>query len=112
MRYLMRHAAALQSPGHNVQLAEERLDKVEQLLSLRRQREGAALKQGHAQERFQLNDLPADGRLLDAVGHVAHRLADAAVFGHVEEQLQVMHIHCHPAGVPGIGSRTKPKTLN
>jgi hypothetical protein len=40
-----------------------------------------------------LDDLIAHGRLLDAVRHVTHRLADAAVPRHVKKQLQVMNIH-------------------
>jgi hypothetical protein len=40
-----------------------------------------------------LDDLIADSRLLNAVRHVAHRLADAAVPRYVIEQLQVMNVH-------------------
>jgi hypothetical protein len=40
-----------------------------------------------------LDDLIADGRLLDTVRHVTHRLADAAVPRHVIKQLQVMNVH-------------------
>jgi hypothetical protein len=51
------------------------------------------LEQRHPQRFFQLDDLIAHGRLLDAVRHVTHRLADAAVPRHVIKQLQVMNVH-------------------
>jgi hypothetical protein len=55
--------------------------------------ERAPLKKGDAQKLFELSDLAADRRLLDAIRDVADGFADAAVAGHVIEQLQMMNIH-------------------
>ena len=75
------------------ELLKERPDKSEELLAGRRQLEGASLEEGYPQVLFQLNDLTAHGRLLDAIRHVAHALADPAVAGHMIKQFQVMNIH-------------------
>ena len=80
------------------QLPEEGLDELEEFDSSRQQLEGAATEEFHSQVRFELEQLSADGRLLDAVGHVAHRFHDASVPRHVVEQLQMVDIH--PAKQP------------
>jgi hypothetical protein len=54
---------------------------------------GAALEERHAEVFLQLDDLAADRRLLDPIGHVADRLADSAVPGHVIKELQVVGVH-------------------
>ena len=42
---------------------------------------------------FELQDLSADRRLLNPVGHLPHRFADAAVFGDMIEKFEVMNVH-------------------
>ena len=51
------------------------------------------MEEGGAKEFFELDDLAADGGLLNAVGHVAHGFADAAVFGDVIEEFKVVNVH-------------------
>ncbi len=60
------------------------------------------MKQLGAELRFQLQNLPAHRRLLDAVGHVPHRLADAAVAGDVVEKLEMMDVQHGGIGKQGI----------
>ena len=63
-----------------------------------RECEGPALKQGDAEKFLQLNYLAADGGLLNAIGHAAHGLADAPMFGHVVEKFEVMDVHVIDSG--------------
>jgi len=51
------------------------------------------VKQRRAQKFLELRHLGADRRLLDAVGDVVDCRHDAAVFGDVVEQFQMMDIH-------------------
>lgn len=92
------HLAALQLGFHHRELAEKRLDELVKLLARWRQRERAALEQRHAQVFFQPRELAADGGLLDAVGHVAGRLGDAAMPGDVVEEFEMVDVHKHPRG--------------
>src|SRR6185295_4568437 len=85
--------AASNPVRHGRQVLKERGDECEQFLSLRGQRERAALKERHAEGFLQLDDLAAHGRLLDAIGHVANGLADAAVPGNIIKQFEVVNIH-------------------
>src|SRR5439155_1552978 len=89
---LLRPAPA-QFVGQRFQPVKERLDETKEFFAAGGQREWAAIEQGHSQRFFQLNDLRADRRLLNAVRDVAHRLADATMPGNIIEQLQVMDIH-------------------
>jgi hypothetical protein len=77
---------------------EEGLDVVIEDLALARELKGAAVEQSDAQAGFQLQDLRADGGLLNAIGNVACGSADTMVFGHVVEQFQMMNIHRGFAG--------------
>jgi len=66
-----------------IEVGKKGPDKIIKLLTGGRQLEGAALEERGAKVVFQLNDLRADGRLLDAVGDVADRTGNALVFGDV-----------------------------
>jgi len=86
------HPAA-QLLRHRCEVVEKRPDEIIKLQALRRQREGAPVKQRQAEVFLQLRYLPADGRLLDAIGNIAHGLHDAAESCHVIEQLKVVNVH-------------------
>lgn len=83
----------LQIDGDGIQVAEEGLNKTIEFLSCGCQRKGAPLKQDHSEEFFELRHLPADSRLLDSVGNIAHGFCDATVSSHVIKQLEVMNVH-------------------
>ena len=51
------------------------------------------MKELEPQVIFELQDLATDRRLLDAVGHLPHGLADAAVLGNVIEKFQMVNVH-------------------
>jgi hypothetical protein len=79
--------------GHRLEILKERLDELVEFFAGRRQGKGPPMEERHAQALLQLNDLPADGWLLDAIRHVAHRFADAAVPGYVIKQFEVVDVH-------------------
>src|SRR5437016_2745442 len=85
--------SAAQFVGQSFQPFKEWLDKTKQLFAGAGQGKRPAMEQRDTQGFFELNDLCADRRLLNAVGNVAHRLADASVPGDVIEQLQVVDVH-------------------
>ena len=85
--------APLQLGRHGVDVGEEGLDEPVQFLARRAEGEGPPLKEGNAQEFFELGYLAAYRRLLDAVGDIADRLGDATMTGHVVEQLKMVDIH-------------------
>src|SRR2546430_561177 len=85
--------APAQFVGQRFQPVKERLDETKELFAAGGQRKRAAIEQRQSQRFFQLDDLRADRRLLNAVRDVARRLADAAMPGNIIEQLQVMDIH-------------------
>jgi hypothetical protein len=84
---------ALKFAGNFVQPREERRDERKKFFALRRQRERPPLEQRHAEKFLEPPDLRAHRRLLDAVGNVPHRRHDAAVFGDVIKEFEVMNIH-------------------
>ena len=88
---------AAQLGGDGIQILEERRDELGQTLPGRSEGEGTALKQGGTQSFFQREHLTADGRLLDPIGHLAHRRADATVLGDVIEKFQMVNIHPQPS---------------
>jgi len=55
--------------------------------------EGATVEEGGGEGVFELEDLGADGWLLDAVGDAACGGADATVAGDVVEEFEVMDVH-------------------
>lgn len=71
---------------------EEGLDEGVKLLTRGRQREGTALEERPAEVILQREYLPADGRLLDAIRHVARGGADALMLGDVVEEFEVMDV--------------------
>jgi len=75
------------------QAFEERLDVREQVTSRMGQLERPPMKQGHAQAIFQLDQLRADRRLLNAIRNVSRRSAHTSMLRHVLDQLQMMNIH-------------------
>jgi hypothetical protein len=88
-----RRWAALQFRFDGFEMGEKWLDEGKKFLARRAEREGAALKEGHAQVFLQLGDLTAHRRLLDAVGNVAHGLRNPPMPGGVIEQFQMMDVH-------------------
>ena len=89
----MRRTVLAEPLGDNINVLEERPDELEELRPRGREREWTPLKKLRAEGFLQLGDLPTDGRLLNAVGNVAHRCRDAAMFCNEVEQLQVMNVH-------------------
>src|SRR5439155_27180627 len=85
--------APLKFDGHLIEVGEERLNETIKPLPGRRQREGPALEERHAQILLQLGDLAADRRLLDAVGNVAHGLGDSAMASDVIEEFEMVNVH-------------------
>ena len=68
--------------------------------------------EGGPERLFQLDELHADGRLLDAVGHLAHGLGNAAMLGDVVEQFEVVDVHVlaprlNSGGSAGVGLRLR-----
>ena len=89
---------------HRVQVLEKRLHEPKQFLSLRSQAERRAHEELRAQRLLQPQHLAADGWLLDAIGNVAQRTADAAVARHKIEKLKVVRIE-HGREVQGYTGR-------
>jgi hypothetical protein len=85
--------AAAEFFGHGSELVKKGFDEGVEFLARWGEREGSAVKEGNTEEFFELNDLAADGGLLDAVGHVADGFTDAAVFGNVVEEFEVVNVH-------------------
>lgn len=83
----------------------------EEGFTLAGQLEGAALKQGDPQAGFQLEDLSADGWLLNAIGNMARCRTHAMMFGNVIEEFEVMNVHVEEAlvGEDAIGSIHFPR---
>ena len=50
------------------------------------------MKQGEAEEFFQLKDLTAASRLLEALGNFTHHFTDPAMARHVVEQFQMVNV--------------------
>src|SRR5689334_17916014 len=85
--------AATEPILHVTEVVEERPNKLVQILAGMSEGKRPPMEQGHAEGFLELDNLPTDGGLLYPVGHIAHPLADATIFGHVIEKLQVMDIH-------------------
>src|SRR6516162_1762950 len=79
--------------GDNINVLEERPDELEKLRARGRECKWTPLKKLGAERFLEFGDLPANSRLLNAVGNVAHRCGDAAVFCNEVEQLQMMNVH-------------------
>src|SRR5207247_6413631 len=90
---VLEFASASQFSLHRVEVIEKRFDELVKLIAGGRELEGPSLEEGQTQGFFQLNDLAAHRRLLDAIRHVTHGFADAAVFRYVVEKLEVMNVH-------------------
>jgi len=83
-----------QLTGELGQLTEERLDVCEELFSPALVRRNGLRSNNFAPTiLLELSHLPADRRLLDAVGDLPHGRADPAGFRHVVEKLEVMNVH-------------------
>jgi hypothetical protein len=85
--------AALQFAGHRVDTREKGFDEAVKLFPGRRQRKRAPVEKRRSQKFLQLAHLAAHRRLLDAVGNVPHRLADAPVPRDIIEKFQVVDVH-------------------
>jgi hypothetical protein len=75
------------------QAGKEGLDELVQGFTFAGKSEGAAMEKGDAESGFELEDLGADGGLLDAVGDVASGSADPFVMGDVIKEFEVVDIH-------------------
>jgi hypothetical protein len=84
---------AAKTRGDGLEVIKERSDELIKIFALRGELKGATGEERGPEEFLKLNDLPAHGRLLDAVRHVAHGFADAAELCHVIEQFEVMNVH-------------------
>ena len=93
--------AAAEAFADGLDVPEEGTDELVEVLAGRGELEGAPVEELEAEVGLELEDLAGDGGLLDAVGHVADGLHDAAVAGDVVEQLQVMDVR--HGGVAGCG---------
>ncbi len=82
-----------QTPGHVIQSCEKWLYIGEEDLPLPRELERSPPKQGDTEVVLQLQNLCADGWLLDAVGDVPGGRAHPAMPGHVEKQLKMVDVH-------------------
>ena len=78
---------------HFLQVGKERFNELVQLLARRSECKRAACEELHRQIVFQAQQLGADGRLLNSVGHLSNGFHDAAVPGHVIKKLDVVDIH-------------------
>jgi hypothetical protein len=77
--------------------AEEWIDKLKELATGGGKRERTSLKELETQMVFKLQNLSADGGLLDTIGHLSHRFTDATVPGYLMKKFQMMDIHkCYP----------------
>src|ERR1041384_6671924 len=85
--------ATAQFLRHGVYVVEKRLDKTIKFFSGRSENKRAALKKRQAERILELQNLGADGGLLNAVRNVAHCLTDPTVTGHVIEKFEVMDVH-------------------
>src|SRR5258707_9981500 len=89
----LRRTVLAEPLGDDVNVLKERPDELKEFRSRRRERKWPTLKELRAEGFLQFGDLSADGWLLNAVGNIAHRCRDAAVFGDEVEQLQMMNVH-------------------
>src|SRR5204862_498744 len=85
--------AAAEFFGEIGEAGEERFDEGVEDLAGVGETERAAMEEGGAEGILQLENLGADGRLLDAVGNAAGGGADSAMFGDVIEEFQMMYVH-------------------
>jgi hypothetical protein len=84
---------ALKFVGDFVEVRKKRLDELVKFFAFCRERKRPPLKQCYTKKFFELRDLGADRRLLDAIGNVPHCRHDAAVPGDVIKQFEVMNVH-------------------
>ena len=106
-----RLAAATQTVRHLHQPAEKRRDELIERLSFTRQLKRPPLIQRDAKCIFELQNLRADGWLLNAVGHGASRRAHPAVPGHIVEEFEVMDVHALTGRLYGL-SMMPPGNIN
>ena len=85
--------SALQFTRNFFKVRKKRPDEFKKFFTRRRQRKRPPVKQGYAEKFFELRDLGADRRLLDAVGNVPHRRHDAAVRGHAVKKFEMINVH-------------------
>ena len=89
-------ADSLLSPeliGDLFEAGEEGIDEIVELFTCWSQGKRATMEQPHFKEFLELENLPADCRLLDAVWHSAHGFSDAFKFGDVVKELEMMNVH-------------------
>lgn len=75
------------------QSAEKGLDVGKEVVALWGELKGTTLKQGDTEVGFELQDLGADSRLLNAVRNVAGRCADALMARNIIKQFQMVDVH-------------------
>lgn len=90
--------------GDVFEAGEEGIDEIVELFTCRSQGERATMEQPHFEVFLELENLPADGGLLDAVGHSAHGFSDAFKFGDVVKELEMMNVHAEWGNSSGIGA--------
>jgi hypothetical protein len=79
--------------GQFCQSAEEWRDGIKEFSAFLRKAEWSPVEQHDAQVILELQNLRADRRLPDAIGHVPRRCADAAVSSNVVKQFEMMDVH-------------------
>ena len=84
---------ALESLGHLVEPRKKGVNEVVEFFAWRGERERASMKQLHTEILFQLENLAADCRLLDSIGHLANRFSDSFELCDEVEELEVVYIH-------------------
>lgn len=78
---------------HAVDRVEEGLRELIELDAFGGETERLPIKKLCAQVLLKSDNLAAQRRLLDAIGHVLDRFADPAVASHIVEELEVMEVH-------------------
>jgi hypothetical protein len=76
-----------------IEFTKKGSDEVEEFGASREEFEGPPPEELHSQAGLELEQLAADGGLLDPIGHIAHRFHDAAVSRDIVEELQMVDIH-------------------
>ena len=89
----LRRTVLAEPLGHSFNVVEERPNELEEFGARGREREWTPLKKLRPECFLEFGDLPANSRLLNAVGNIAHRCCDAAMFCDEVEQLQMMNVH-------------------
>ena len=76
-----------------IEPGEKRGDEIVELLTRRSESKRAAMEKFNGKELFKLEDLSANGWLLDAIRHLSNSLSDTFKLGDVIEKLEMMDVH-------------------